>query len=314
MPMLDRRTLIAGFTAAATIKAFAADTPRSGFGPLSTAEEVTKGLDLRGKTVVITGATAGLGLESMRVLAMRGAHVIGTGRTVEQAREACAGVKGTTTPVVLELTDFQSVVDCANQIRKLSPVIDVLMLNAGIAMDRFEQVNGLEKQFVVNHLGHFILASRLMDRARAAPQGRVVTVGSGSHNDAPAGGIQFENLSGKGWEDKAYGHSKLANGLFSLELSKRLAGTRATSNCLTPGPVHTDIFNSWSTRVEREAKTPAQGAATQCYVATWPALAKVTGEYFRDCNPGSQSNYQRDPVMAAKLWDVSTQLTKEYLS
>lgn len=280
---------------------------------MSTAEEVTKGLDLRGRTIVITGVTAGLGLESMRVLAMRGAHVIGTGRTLEQARAACAGVNGTTTPVALELTDFPAVVDCANQIRKLSPVIDVLMLNAGIALERFEQVNGLEKHFVVNHLGHFILANRLMDLVLAAPQGRVVTVGSGSHSNAPPGGIQFDNLSGRGWEDKAYSHSKLANGLFSLELSKRLTDSRATSNCLTPGPVHTDIFNSWSTRVEREARAPAQGAATQCYVATWPALAKVTGEYFRDCNPGQPSAHQRDAAMAARLWDSSTQLTRKYL-
>ena len=149
----------------------------------------------------------------MRVLAMRGAHVIGTGRTIEQAREACAGVQGTTTPVVLELTDaFQSVVDCANQIRKLSRGIDVRHAQRRHRDGRFEQVNGLEKQFVANHLGHFILANRLMDRVRAASQGRVVTVGSGSHNDAPAGG-PVRQLAGKGWEDKAYGHSKLANGL-----------------------------------------------------------------------------------------------------
>lgn len=271
-PLLDRRTVLAGLASVAATDLLAR-TPRSAFGPLATAEEVTQGLDLRGKTVVVTGCTAGLGFESMRVFALRGAHVIGTGRTLEQGREACARVGGSTTPVALELADFQSVVDCANRIRTRAPHIDVLMLNAGIALDRFEQVDGLEKHFVVNHLGHFILANRLMDLVRA----------------------------------------KLANGLFSLELARRLAGTKATSNCLTPGPVHTDIFNSWSTPVEREAKTPAQGAATQCYVATSPALAQVTGEYFRDCNPADQSEHQRDAAMAAKLWHASTELTRKYL-
>src|SRR5258705_239939 len=81
---------------------------------------------------------------------------------------------------------------------------------------------GMEIKFVVNHLGHFILANRLLPQVKAAPQGRVVVVGSVSHRQAPSGGIQFDNLSGKGWEGQAYSHSKLANGLFSLELSKRL--------------------------------------------------------------------------------------------
>lgn len=312
MHLIDRRTLLAGLVAV-VITDSRADTPRSAFGATSTAEEVTNDLDLRGKTVVVTGCNSGLGLEAMRVLALRGAHVIGTARTIEKGREACALVKGSTTPVALELTDFSSVVDCATSIRAVAPKIDILMLNAGISLDKFEQVDGLEKHFVVNHLGHFLLANRLIDLVRAAPQGRVVTVGSGLHTDVPPGGIQFDNLAGKGWEDKGYGHSKLANGLFSLELSKRLAGTRATSNCLTPGPVHTAIFDSWAKKVEREAKTPAQGAATQCYVATSPQLARVTGEYFKDCNPAPQSDYQRDPAMAAKLWELSTELTKTYL-
>ncbi|HTE43297.1 MAG TPA: SDR family NAD(P)-dependent oxidoreductase [Steroidobacteraceae bacterium] len=325
MHFINRRQLLTGLAAAVVSDSFAQTsnqkstqtsnrTPRSQFGATSTAEDVTKGLDLSGKTVIVTGCNSGLGLESMRVLALRGAHVIGTARTLEKGREACASVKGQTTPVALELTDFASVVECAKQIGKLTPNIDILMLNAGIASDKFEQINGLEQHFVVNHLGHFVLTHHLIDLVRAAPQGRVVVVGSGSHLQAPAGGIQFNNLKGNGWEDKAYAHSKLANGLFSLELSRRLAGSRATSNCLTPGPVHTNIFSNWATKVEREAKTPPQGAATQCYVATAPQLARVTGEYFKDCNPMSQSSDQRDAKMAAKLWETSTQLTRAYLA
>jgi NAD(P)-dependent dehydrogenase (short-subunit alcohol dehydrogenase family) len=313
MYYINRRTVLAGLTAAMITESFA-ETPRSPFGATSTAEEVTKGLDLRGKNAMVTGCNSGVGFETMRVLALRGAHVVGTARSLEKGREACALVKGRTTPVALELTDFSSVVECGRQIRALMRRIDILVLNAGISLDTFERVNGLEKHFVVNHLGHFILANRVLDLVHAAPQGRVVTVGSGSHAKAPPGGIQFDDLSGKGWSDKAYAHSKLANGLFSLELAKRLAGTPATSNCVTPGAVHTNIFNTWSKPVEREAKTPEQGAATQCYVATSPQLAKTTGEYFKDCNPAPQSAFQRDAAMAAKLWDVSTELTRKYLA
>jgi NAD(P)-dependent dehydrogenase (short-subunit alcohol dehydrogenase family) len=190
----------------------------------------------------------------------------------------------------------------------------MLILNAGIVLGTLEQVNGLEKQFVVNHLGHFILTNRLLDRVQSARQGRVVVVGSGNHRDAPAGGIQFDNLSGKGWSDRGYAHSKLANGLFSLELARRLRGTRATSNCLTPGAVRTNIRRNVSGSAPAVMKSLAEGAATVCYVATAPALARTSGEYFSNCNPAPQSAHQADVAMAAKLWEVSTALTRKYLS
>jgi NAD(P)-dependent dehydrogenase (short-subunit alcohol dehydrogenase family) len=182
-------------------------------------------------------------------------------------------------------------------------------------LNGLEQVHGLEKHFVVNHLGHFLLANRVLDLVKAAPQGRVVTVGSGNHHDAPPGGIQFDNLSGEGWFGRGYHHSKLANGLFSLELARRLTGSHATSNCITPGPVQTKILrNVPSASTAHQTKTSAQGAATQCYVATSPLLATTSGEYFKDCNPAPQSQHQRDTAMAATLWEVSARLTKEYLA
>jgi NAD(P)-dependent dehydrogenase (short-subunit alcohol dehydrogenase family) len=284
------------------------------FGRESTAEEVTAGLDLRGKTAVVTGCNSGIGYETMRVLALRGAHVIGTARTIEKGTQACRTISGKATPAVLELTDFESVVRCAHQIEELTRSVDMLILSAGIVLDRLEQVNGLEKQFVVNHLGHFILANRLLDRVKAATQGRVVTVGSGNHRDAPTDGIQFADLTGKTWSNRGYAHSKLANGLFSLELSRRLRGTRATSNCLTPGPVLTNILRNVAGSAPKNRKSPEQGAATVCYVATYPALSPTTGEYFADCNPAQQSDHQRDEKMAARLWEVSTALTKRYLA
>lgn len=320
---LDRRALVySGALACLSARwtPVSAATPRSKFGALSTAEEVTAGRNLSGMTAVVTGCTSGIGYETMRVLAFRGAHVIGTGRTQEEARQACSSVSGRTTPVTLELADFKSVVRCADAVNRMNSPIDMLILNAGILLPDLQQVNGIEKQFVINHLGHFILANRLLARVHAARQGRVVVVGSGSHRSVPPGGIQFDNLSGKGWSDRntyGYGHSKLANGLFSFELAKRLRGTRATSNCLTPGPVRTNILNALpASKVEalnKGRKTPAQGAATVCYLATHPDLAQVSGEYFADCNPAAQSAYQTDAAMAKKLWDASTVLTRGYL-
>jgi NAD(P)-dependent dehydrogenase (short-subunit alcohol dehydrogenase family) len=318
---MDRR----GFIEAGSLLAFAAyagragaqDAPRSSFGPTATAEEVTAGIDLAGKTIVVTGCNSGIGLETMRVLALRGAHVVGTARTLERGQEACASVQGRATPVVLELSDFDSVVACANAIRALETPIDGLVCNAGVLLTELQQVRGLEMQFVVNHLGHFILVNRLLDRLIAAPQGRVVVVGSMSHRQVPPGGIQFDNLSGQGWERQAYGHSKLANGLFSLELSKRLAGTRATSNALHPGVVATNIMRNMNFTPPAGGgfafETPAQGAATSCYLASHPSLAGVTGLYFVDCNPAEQSDLQKDPAMAARLWQVSEDLTRPYL-
>jgi NAD(P)-dependent dehydrogenase (short-subunit alcohol dehydrogenase family) len=327
---MDRRRFIGSSTllalAAYAARAGAQDAPRSSFAAGATAEEVTAGIDLSGKTIVVTGCNSGIGFETMRVLALRGAHVIGTARTPERGQEACASVQGKATPVVLELSDFDSVVACANAIRAMNTPIDALVCNAGVLLTELQQVRGLEMQFVVNHLGHFILVNRLLERVTAAPQGRVVVVGSVAHRQAPPGGIQFDNLSGKGWERQAYGHSKLANGLFSLELSKRLAGTRATSNSLHPGVVATNIMRNMNFRPPAGGgsrgggggfggmETPAQGAATSCYLASNPKLAGVTGLYFADCNPAEQSDYQKDPAMAAKLWRVSTDLTRQYLA
>ncbi|HEY8519724.1 MAG TPA: SDR family NAD(P)-dependent oxidoreductase [Gammaproteobacteria bacterium] len=287
--------------------------PRSPFGAESTAGEVTAGLDLSGKTAVVTGCNSGIGHETMRVLALRGAHVIGTARTPEKGAAARDSVRGKVTPVVLELADFDSVAECADEIDAMGAPIDVLICNAGMLLGELRQVRGIEMHFVVNHLGHFILVNRLLHRVLAAPQGRVVVVGSNNHKQAPEGGIQFDRLSGEGWGNY-YHHSKLANGLFSLHLAKLLEGTRATSNCVTPGPVRgTRILRHIDASSDGYRKSPAQGAATQCYVATHPALAGASGLYFADCNPAEPSEYQQDQAMAARLWAVSEELTRGYV-
>ena len=300
-----------------------ADPPINGFGVESTAEQVTADIDLNGKTAVVTGANSGLGFETMRVLAKRGAHVIGTARNREKAEQASAAVAGKTTPVVLELTDFDSVNRCVETIQTLAPALDILICNAGIMqLPTLEVVNGVEKQLAVNHLGHFLLATQLIDQVKAAEQGRVVMVSSAGYKWAPDGGIEFDNLDGsKGYDPtKAYGQSKLANALFALELSERLRGSAATANAIHPGVINTNLgrhFPAWKRVLAgligwTFMKSVEQGAATCCYVATHPSLATVSGHYFEDCNPVlPEGPYMRDKALAAKLWEVSEQLIRQ---
>lgn len=309
---IRRRRLLQAGTLAALATALPAFARTPAFDARTTAEQATAGLDLRGRTVVVTGATSGIGMESMRVLALRGAHVIGTARSRASGDAACATVEGRATPVVLDLADFDSVVDASAEIRALEVPIDALVCNAGVVLDDLEQVRGIEKTFVVNHLGHYLLARRLLDRVIAAPQGRVVVLGSADERNAPPGGIQFNDLSGRSW-DARYAHAKLANGLFSLELARRLRDTRATSNCVTPGHTRSNILHHVGNRYRDDARTVQQGAATPCWLAASPEVAGRSGLFWRDFAPAEQSAQQRDAAMAERLWDVSGTLVRDWL-
>ncbi len=305
-----------------------AGVPISSFTAEATAEIVTAGLDLTGKTALVTGANSGLGYETMRVLALRGAHVIGAARTLEKARAACASVDGEATPVAIELSDFASVRAGVDVVRALDLPLDILVCNAGIMElpDR-ELVGGLERHFVVNHLGHFILVNGLREQLAAAPQGRVVMLASGSATrSAPEAGILFDNLSLDGVYEPglAYGHSKLANVLFSLELARRFRetpGNRCTSNAISPGVIMTNLGRHmpwWKPTAARMfgwafMRSVPQGAATTCYVATNPALAEVSGYFFKNCNPHRPGGHTENAAMARRLWDVSRELTADYL-
>jgi NAD(P)-dependent dehydrogenase (short-subunit alcohol dehydrogenase family) len=228
--------------------------------------------------------------------------------------------------VALELADFDSVVACAETVRDMGVTLDMLIPNAGInTFGELELVNGVEKIFVVNYLGHFLLVNQLLPMMLAAGTGRIVHVGSRSgYRFAPAVGIDFDNLRGEGEFDstEAYGRSKLANALFSLALAERLEGTGVTSNVIHPGLVSTDIARTAPAviRVGFDligplfAKTPEQGAATQVYVATSPLLAGVNGAYFEDCNPVTVSgdHHMFDADMARRLWTVGQEMTAGY--
>lgn len=345
-PFLSRRQALSASAAAAAVVAapaarsaeedaapkFVPGAPISKFGETSTAEDVTAGVDLSGKRVLITGCNSGLGLESMRVLAMRGAHILGVARSKDRASAAFAelragGLKSDAfTPLAADLADFASVAACADEVNALGQPLDVLMCNAGImALQTLEQVNGIERHFVVNHLGHFVLVNRLVDLVRAAPQGRVVVLSSLGYKWAPEAGIEFDNLSGqRGYEpNRMYGQSKMANHLFVVELARRLAGTAATANSVHPGVINTNLGRHfpWYVRVAASLigwtfmKTVEEGAATQCYVATAPALAKTSGLYFADCNPVVPERPEMmDAAMAERLWAVSEELTKPYVA
>ena len=260
----------------------------------------------------------------MRAMAAKGAHVIGAARNLEKAEEACASVEGRTTPVVCELTDFDTVVACSQTVAALDEPLDILICNAGImALPERELVYGLEKQFVVNHLGHFLLTRRVMPQLEASPEARVVVLSSIGYKQAPPEGIQFDNLD---WAENyspftAYGQSKLANALFSRELARRMAGTTVYSNSVHPGFVATNLGRYIMGRpadpdepLRPGFKTPVQGAATQVYVATDPRLDGVSGYYFEDCNPVEpEGPHMQDDALAQKLWEVSDDLVADYL-
>ncbi len=289
----------------------------TGFGHASTAEEACSGIDLTGKTVLITGVNSGLGYECARVLSNCGAHIIGVARDLEKAETACADFSGDCTPVACELAKPDSVHACVEQLKEKAPCIDVLLCNAGVmAMPTLQQSHGYELQFFTNHIGHFILVNGLIDLL--ADTGRVVILSSEGHKMAPKGGLQFDNLSGENsygrW--RAYGQSKLANILFAKALAKRFAGTNRVANAVHPGAIETNLgrhltqsFSFISPLLNALfLKTVQQGAATSCYVAAHPDAAKISGEYFVDCNIAATSACGSDSELAEKLWQVSEEI------
>ncbi len=336
--MIDRRQFLGAAGAALLAPTLSAcggpqrvpvsSVPRSRFDEESTAEEVTEGLDLAGRMAVVTGCTSGIGYETMRVLAKRGAYVVGTSRSLERAAQACKSVIGKTTPVQLDLGDFDSVARCADDILTIRSPVDMLICNAGYygGSGARQLINGVEKHFAINHLGHFILVNRLMARMYIAEQARIVTVASRTaYRNAPAEGILFDDLAmSRNYDDAmAYGHSKLANVLFSLKLGELLRGTRITSNALHPGVIDTELSRHmgavrrmlWSAYSGIAGKTVGQGAATSCFVATHPSLGETSGRYFEDCNAVNIEGvgHMQNMAMADRLLAKSIELTADWL-
>lgn len=302
----------------------------SGFTRNSTAEDVTAGVDLSGQTILITGVGSGLGKEALRVLSLRGAHVIGIDRTLEAAQAACDDIPGETTAMACDLSDPKSIVACAEAVRGQFKSLDVLLANAGImcpplsVVDHYSQP--LEIQFAVNFLGHFVLVNQLMPLLKAAPKARIALVASDGYATAPKKeGIDFDNLdSAKGYDAlTAYGHSKLAVLLMKNILAKRLEGSTITASAIHPGVIRTNLASDTkSFKVKMISlfagpwtRTIAQGAATHCFVAAHPSLDGVNGLYFADSNPKDPTAHPRakDMELGEALWDKAKTLAEGYL-
>jgi NAD(P)-dependent dehydrogenase (short-subunit alcohol dehydrogenase family) len=286
----------------------------SGFSARSTAEEVTEGLDLKGRTILLTGCASGLGEEALRVLSARGARVLGAARTLAKAKAACAAASDEAVPLACELADPRSVRACVKSVVDGGYKLDAIICNAGImALPRRELAHGIELQFFTNHVGHFILVTGLIDAL--TEEGRVVMLSSAAHRMAPTEGIRFDDLAGDhGYSPWGhYGQSKLANLLFAKELARRFRNTRRTANAVHPGVIHTNLGRhmaaplrfAFGLIVPLFLKTPAQGAATEVWAAVHPSLAATSGAYFADCNVAKARADADDPALARRLWEVT---------
>ncbi len=270
-----------------------------------------------GKTVLITGSTAGIGLEAAVALARVGARVLIVGRDPRRTDAAVTTIR-TRAGVEVQsyLCDFSSQADIrrfADELRRDHARLDVLLNNVGGVNERRTlTVDGIETTFATNHLAPFLLTNLLLDLIVRSAPARVVTVSSIGHRQ---GTLDFADL---GFERgygilKAYSRSKLANVLFANELARRLAGRGVTSNSVHPGSIATDIWSDvpwWAKPIvalflRPSFLTPEQGAAPLVHLAVNPALDDVTGQYFDRFDAVAPQPLAQDEALARRLWDVS---------
>ncbi|WP_195573835.1 SDR family oxidoreductase [Paenibacillus sp. 1001270B_150601_E10] len=277
---------------------------------------------LRHKTVLITGANAGMGLASTIALAKQGAYVMMACRDQERGSMALERAKQESGSQKLELVqcdlgDLASIRRCADVVRKHHHKLDILLNNAGVvSLKRTETKDGFESMMGVNHLGHFLLTQLLLPSLLLAEQGRIITVSSGAHKIGRfKAGDPFLTKGYSVWQ--GYANSKLANVLFTKQLAERLQGTRVTANCLHPGAVSTDIGvdrkSGFGRSVHRLLRpfflTPAEGADTAIYLASSDEVTNVSGEYFYRRKPASTSKLAKDAELANVFWDWSLKQT-----
>ncbi len=282
---------------------------------------------MAGRTVLITGATSGIGRATALGLARMGAHlaIIGRNRvrTEDAVREIRTAGGGQVDLFIADLSAQSEVRRLAAEVLQSLSRIDVLINNVGGYWNtRHVTVDGLERTFALNHLAPFLLTNLLLDRLKQSAPARVVTVSSNAH--AQRRRIDFDDLQGERSYSgaRAYSQSKLANLLFSYELARRLQATPlldqtlVTANALHPGVVSTALGAEDPASVQRVfipfvrqfMKTPAQGAATPIHLACAPDLKQVTGRYFANSKPTRSSKPSYDEAAAARLWQVSGNL------
>lgn len=276
------------------------------FGRRSTADQVLAGIDLTGKHLLVTGCNSGLGYETLNAFAANGAAVIGLARTLEAASRACAQASPACIPVGCDLSNFASIAAAVETIRGLSIPLDAVVANAGVAnLPTLETRYGVERQFLTNHLGHFMLVNGITDLMRDGTARIVMVSSRASVAQAPAEGIMFDNLDGSRFYDPCafYAQSKLANALYAKELARRLAPRGIAANSVDPGAARTRIRKGHFSRLF--AKSAAQAAATQALLAASPEAAGISGEYWANCKISQGNALLQDSALARRLWDVS---------
>ncbi|MDG5746686.1 SDR family NAD(P)-dependent oxidoreductase [Qipengyuania sp. XHP0207] len=315
----------------------------SNFGFSSTADEVLEGKDLSGRTALVTGGYSGLGKETARAMAAKGAHIILSGRDAKKLDEAAKEISKETgakvETLVCDLASLDSVRSAAKEANERFAKIDLLINNAGVMAPPLERTaEGFELQFGTNHIGHFLLTNLLLPLVERGERPRIVNLSSRGHHfdhvhfDDP----NYEEREYEKWT--AYGQSKTANILFAVGLEQRLGDRGIHSYALHPGGIMTNLGRhmteedmAWMMdRIKKSAeqsgeepqgfKTIPQGAATTCWVATTDELEGAGGVYCEDChvahqdddNPtGGVKSYAIDPDNAEKLWTMSEEMVGE---
>jgi len=288
--------------------------------------------NMKGKVVVITGATSGIGLAAAEKLAAMGARIVQVARDRERGQAAMARLNQISPGIAhtiqyADLSRLREMKRVATEIAQAEPRIDVLINNAG-AMFGTRQLteDGLERTFALNHMSYFMMTQGLRDRLVASPPARVVNTASDAHT---SGTVDFDDLQSEkayrpnlwdwmrygGPAFKVYARSKLMNILYTRELARKLAGTGVTANSLHPGFVATRFGDQTGGLIgfgigfaKRFALTPEQGAETLVYLASSPEVATVTGEYFHKCRPATPSQEAQDDAKAQRLWSETSKI------
>ncbi|EAZ10151.1 hypothetical protein OsI_32466 [Oryza sativa Indica Group] len=285
----------------------------SGFSWASTADQVTAGLSAAGLTAIVTGASSGIGAETARVLAIRGAHVVMAVRNLAAAQPVRDAILADAPAASLDLMELDlasmdSVRAFASDFAAKGLPLNILINNAGVMATPFSlSKDGIELQFATNHVGHFLLTHLLLETMKKTSresnvEGRIVNVSSEGH--------RYNSIG-------AYGQSKLANILHANELARRFKdeGVNITANSLHPGSIITNLLRHHSildvlhrTLGKLVLKNAQQGAATTCYVALHPQVKGVSGKYFSDSNVNEASEKGNDMELAKRLWEYSIEL------
>jgi retinol dehydrogenase-14 len=275
-------------------------------------------VDLLGRVCVVTGATRGLGLATATAFAGMGAKVVMLGRDRDRGEEAAQRVREGAAPgadasfVSLDLASFASVCAAAAEIASRHDAVHVLVNNAGVHLrSRAVSADGFEMTWAVNHLGPFLFANQLLPQLRVADDARIVTVTSrfARFGRVAPGDIGTPRASSG---LRAYCDTKLANMLFTVELARRLDGTRVAANCVHPGVVATDLMREWPRWIRRtwewSLRTPESGASPIVRLAVSPSVAGVTGRYFVRERGAPFPRRAHNAHLAAELWTESEAL------